>query len=118
MPLAARSWPIPSSLALKRGRPGSRGNGMSRVHQTVLRQLVPWAVPALVLIVWQALAMAGVITVRILPAPLSVAEAGINLLEQGKLVQDVAVSAQRAAIGFFIGGTIGFAFGLLNGFFP
>lgn len=91
---------------------------MSRVHQTVFRQFVPWAVPALILIIWQALAMAGVITVRILPAPLSVAEAGVNLLEQGKLVQDVAISAQRAAIGFVIGGTVGFALGLLNGFFP
>ena len=91
---------------------------MGKVHQTLFRQFVPWLVPALILVIWQALAMAGVITVRILPAPLSVGEAGITLLEEGKLVPDVLISAQRAAIGFVIGGTVGFALGLLNGFFP
>src|SRR4051794_29348880 len=92
MPLAGRSWPTPSCHAPKRGRHGWRGRAMSRVQQTLIRQFVPWAVPALILIVWQALAMAGVITVRILPAPLNVAEAGLTLLGQGKLIQDVVIS--------------------------
>ncbi|WP_019533764.1 aliphatic sulfonate ABC transporter permease SsuC [Paenibacillus ginsengihumi] len=80
--------------------------------------LLPWAVPALVLIVWQALGSAGVIPSRILPTPWAVLEAGYQLARQGTLLESVAVSTQRALLGFAIGGGIGFALGLLNGVVP
>ena len=81
-------------------------------------QAVPWAIPALILVVWQLLSAAGVISARVLPAPLDVARAGVELVGEGKLVGDVLTSARRAGIGFLIGGAIGFVLGLLNGFFP
>jgi sulfonate transport system permease protein len=88
------------------------------LKQNALHQLVPWTVPALILIIWQVLSMAGVIAARVLPAPTEVARAGIDLFTEGTLLQDVATSARRAGLGFLIGGSLGFALGLVNGFFP
>ncbi|MFN8594446.1 MAG: aliphatic sulfonate ABC transporter permease SsuC [Thermomicrobiales bacterium] len=83
-----------------------------------VRQTVPWVVPALILLVWQTLAMTGVISARVLPAPSEVIAAGATLLRDGSLIEDVAISARRAGLGFLIGGTLGFVLGLINGFFP
>jgi sulfonate transport system permease protein len=88
------------------------------VKQNALHQLVPWVVPALILLVWQGLSLAGVIAARVLPAPTEVARTGIELFTEGTLLQDVATSARRAGLGFLIGGSLGFALGLVNGFFP
>ncbi|MCC2627387.1 MAG: ssuC [Thermomicrobiales bacterium] len=88
------------------------------LKQTALREVVPWIVPALILIVWQGMSMAGLISARVLPAPSEVARAGFALLTEGTLLRDVATSARRAGLGFLIGGSLGFALGLINGFFP
>jgi sulfonate transport system permease protein len=88
------------------------------LKQTALRQVVPWVVPALILIVWQGMSMAGLISARVLPAPSEVARAGFALFTEGTLLRDVATSARRAGFGFLIGGSLGFALGLINGFFP
>lgn len=87
-------------------------------RQSLLRHAVPWLVPALILLVWQLLSMGGLIPARVLPAPLDVARAGWEMLTEGTLLKDVAISARRAFIGFLIGGGIGFVLGLVNGFFP
>jgi sulfonate transport system permease protein len=86
------------------------GDVMSR-----LRGLLPWLVPLLVLIVWQAGSELGLIRATVLPAPTEVALAGWNLLLSGELLRNVGVSAWRAGVGFAIGGGIGFGLGLLNG---
>ncbi|MDQ7861227.1 ABC transporter permease subunit [Peribacillus frigoritolerans] len=52
---------------------------------------------------------------RILPAPTEVFQAGVALLGTGELSDYIGISAQRAFIGFLIGGIIGFVLGLLNG---
>jgi sulfonate transport system permease protein len=88
------------------------------LKQTALRQFVPWVVPALILIVWQGLSMASLISARVLPAPTEVARAGFALFTEGTLLRDVATSARRAGLGLLIGGLLGFALGLVNGFFP
>jgi sulfonate transport system permease protein len=90
----------------------------NQVSTRVARSVVPWLAPALILVVWQVLSMRGIIAARVLPAPLSVAEAGWNLLTEGNLLRDVGVSARRAFAGLLIGGSIGFLLGLINGFFP
>jgi sulfonate transport system permease protein len=48
-------------------------------------------------------------------APSDVLLAGWKLLLSGELVRNIWVSFWRASIGFLIGGSIGFAFGLANG---
>ncbi|MGC2086263.1 MAG: ABC transporter permease subunit [Bradyrhizobium sp.] len=77
--------------------------------------LIPWLVPLAILLIWQATSVAGLLPVRVLPAPSEVARAGWRLLLSGELVQNIWVSFWRASIGFLIGGGVGFAFGLANG---
>ena len=78
-------------------------------------RLIPWGVPILLVILWQLLSQSGILPARILPAPLSVVQAGINLASTGELTRNIWVSTARALVGFFIGGSIGFLLGLLNG---
>lgn len=77
-----------------------------------------WVVPAGFLLLWQALGGAGVLSSRILPTPLSVGAAFLELVRNGLLFDYIGTSTMRALIGFFIGGGIGFLLGLLNGMFP
>jgi sulfonate transport system permease protein len=77
--------------------------------------LTQWALPIGIVILWQALSAAGLISSRVLPAPTDVLAAGWKLLKSGEFVRNVWVSLWRAIIGFAIGGGIGLAFGLANG---
>src|SRR5215217_9640017 len=88
------------------------------LKQSAVRQVTPWLVPALIVVVWQALSMAGILAARVLPTPTAVARAGWELLAAGTLITDVAISGRRALLGFAIGSGIGFVLGLMNGFFP
>jgi sulfonate transport system permease protein len=77
--------------------------------------LTQWGVPLAIIVVWQAAAVGGLLSTRILPAPTDVLAAGWRLLANGELVRNMWVSFWRASVGFAIGGGIGFAFGLANG---
>jgi sulfonate transport system permease protein len=79
------------------------------------RRALPWLVPLAVLLGWQAGSDLGWIDPDVLPAPIAVAHAGWWSLLSGELARNVEISAWRAAVGFAIGGGIGFALGLLNG---
>lgn len=83
-----------------------------------IQSLIPWGVPILILVLWQLLSTIGVIPTRILPAPSSVVGAAIKLAETGELFRNISISAARAISGFIVGGSIGFALGLLNGISP
>jgi sulfonate transport system permease protein len=77
--------------------------------------LTQWVLPAAILLGWEAASLAGLVSLRVLPAPTDVALAGWKLLLSGELVNNIWVSFWRAIVGFAIGGGIGFAFGLANG---
>ena len=79
------------------------------------RPLVPWLLPILLIVAWQGAASAGWIASRVLPAPLNVAAVAWKLIQTGELWHDILVSTGRAALGFAVGGGIGFALGILNG---
>jgi sulfonate transport system permease protein len=80
-----------------------------------MTRALPWLVPLLVLLAWQAGSVLGVIQANVLPAPSAVAAAGWHLARSGELWTNIEVSAARALLGFAIGGGIGFAFGMANG---
>ena len=77
--------------------------------------LVQWIVPLAIVLIWQIACEAGLVPARVLPAPSEVALAGWKLSLSGELARNIWVSFWRASVGFLIGGTIGFAFGLANG---
>jgi sulfonate transport system permease protein len=81
----------------------------------VIQGLASWILPFALLIVWEAASRAGTIPERFLPAPSAVAQALWETVQNGTLLENVAISTQRALQGLLIGGSIGFALGILNG---
>jgi sulfonate transport system permease protein len=78
--------------------------------------LLSWIAPVVLIVVWEALARAGWLSPQVLPAPSKVLQTAWKLTRSGSLLNDLGVSMLRAAAGFAIGGSIGFAFGTLVGF--
>lgn len=96
-----------------------RGRSLRRALSILpWQQILPWIVPIGLLVLWQLLAQAGLITTRVLPAPTQILEAAVRLTASGELPQNVRISAVRALIGFAIGGSIGLILGVLNGVIP
>jgi sulfonate transport system permease protein len=83
--------------------------------KAVFQRLLPWIVPMLLVSVWQISSLQGWISVRVLPAPLSVVDAAWTLAESGELLKHVQISAGRALLGLAVGGSLGLIFGLLTG---
>jgi sulfonate transport system permease protein len=79
------------------------------------RVLTQWALPAAIIVSWQAASLAGFISGRVLPAPSDVVAAGWKLLLSGELLKNIWISFWRAIAGFLIGGGIAFVLGLANG---
>lgn len=76
---------------------------------------LPWLVPAVILLGWQAAVSVGLVSNRFMPAPLDVVRAGWEAGRTGELWTNLGVSTLRALAGFVVGGGIGFALGLANG---
>ncbi|MEE4696305.1 aliphatic sulfonate ABC transporter permease SsuC [Pseudomonas alliivorans] len=83
--------------------------------QRIIHRLAPWALPVLLLAVWQLAVSAGWLSTRILPAPSAVIEAGVTLVSSGEIWTHLAISGWRAGLGFVIGGGIGLALGFITG---
>ncbi|KQP37406.1 aliphatic sulfonate ABC transporter permease SsuC [Pseudorhodoferax sp. Leaf274] len=79
------------------------------------RQLLPWLVPVLLVVAWQAASSLGWLSTRVLPAPVDVVTAAWTLTASGELWTHVKVSAGRALAGLAIGGGLGLLLGLLTG---
>src|SRR5580692_10553904 len=79
------------------------------------KQALPWAVPILLLIVWQWASSAGILPSRFLPSPRAVVRSFIELSASGELWTHVRVSTLRALSGFVVGGGLGLLLGLLTG---
>lgn len=78
--------------------------------------LLSWAVPLLLVLVWELAARAGWLSAQVLPAPSKVAQTAWTLIGQGRLLSDLGASLLRAAAGFVIGGSLGFVLGTAVGF--
>ena len=79
------------------------------------KALAPWALPIVLLILWEVAARTGLITARLMPAPSTVAAAFWKSLLDGTLIYHTYISTQRALIGLVIGGGLGFVAGIVNG---
>ncbi|WP_250510968.1 aliphatic sulfonate ABC transporter permease SsuC [Caballeronia sp. GACF4] len=78
---------------------------------------LPWIVPLLILVAWEAAARTGGLSSRVLPEPLAVVKAAWALILSGDMWANVKVSAWRALAGFAMGGATGFVLGLATGLF-
>jgi sulfonate transport system permease protein len=79
------------------------------------RALLQFAVPVGLIVLWQVAASLGLITHRLMPAPVDVVRAFWDKAVSGELAVNVGVSAARAVSGLLVGGSIGFALGIVNG---
>lgn len=77
---------------------------------------ISWAIPVLIVAIWEAAARVGWLEPQVLPAPSSVAATAWNLARNGDLFVHLGVSLLRAAAGFLIGSAIGLALGVFVGF--
>src|SRR5450830_17955 len=80
-------------------------------------QLLSWALPVALIVLWEVAAQLGWLSSRILPEPLAVFSAAWKLALSGELWTHLGVSTWRAASGFAVGGGLGLLLGLLTGTF-
>ncbi|MFP5476677.1 MAG: ABC transporter permease, partial [Gammaproteobacteria bacterium] len=90
----AQALPAPPVLS------PSAGPGGLRIFLAGLGQrLLPWVVPVLLVVLWQAASSLGWLSSRVLPAPVDVLRAAWQLTVSGELWTHVKVSAGRALAG-------------------
>ncbi|SFU93806.1 ABC transporter permease [Alicyclobacillus macrosporangiidus] len=85
----------------------------------VERRAPAWIAPAGVvalLVLWQALTGLGVIPEADLPSPVSIFQAGVQLVQSGDLWVNTGASLGRIAAGYALGAGAGILFGLWLGF--
>ena len=89
----------------------------ARVVQTAL----PWLLPVLLLLAWQAVSTWQLLPeqyLRNISSPWAVVQAGWSLLASGELWGHLGISAARAAAGLLVGGVVGLVLGVATGLSP
>jgi sulfonate transport system permease protein len=71
--------------------------------------------PLLLLLYWSVCSMTGFLDNRILPAPWTAVTTGLELIREGRLQENLAVSAGRAALGLGLGAGLGVILALASG---
>ncbi|WP_084706374.1 aliphatic sulfonate ABC transporter permease SsuC [Tatumella morbirosei] len=85
------------------------------VRKRLVNALVPWALPVVVIVLWQLAAQIGWLSVRILPAPVTIGKTFWRMTLSGELGSNLAISTARALTGFAIGGSLGLLLGFITG---
>lgn len=116
MPEAVNHFPLPAAGADSASAASETTPRSPRVLTARSLFFISWTAPLVLLLAWEALARAGVLSPQVLPAPSKVLQTALNLIAQGRLLSDLGASLLRAAAGFAIGGSIGFVLGTLVGF--
>lgn len=89
--------------------------GRLAVLRALGKGLLPFALPALVLLAWQIAAARQWVAPQILPAPAFVLATFVDLVRQGDLSTNLIVSLHRIAVGFALGAGAGLLIGGLIG---
>lgn len=71
--------------------------------------------PIVILAIWAAASVTGVLDWRILPGPWAVVTRGVELWNNGTLGPDIAISLRRAALGFALGAGSGIVLAMVSG---
>jgi sulfonate transport system permease protein len=92
-----------------------RDSAAARWRERLSWPLGIYTTPVAILIVWEALAEAGVLGPAYAPAPTAIARTAGTLWQQGVLGPDLAISLRRAAVGLGLGLGLGIVTGVLGG---
>jgi sulfonate transport system permease protein len=96
--------------------PGTPGRGRTTwTGRRLVRGVGGALVPVVLVAVWHAVTTGGLVPSYQLASPLAVWNAGIDLAQRGQLGQYVAISVQRALLGFSIGAGLGLLVGAVVG---
>jgi sulfonate transport system permease protein len=109
--LRAPSWPADVPPPISGPRPVSKRRlspGQPARYGVLLG-------PALLLLYWAVLSVTGWLDPRILPAPWTAITTAIDLIREGRLQDNLAISGWRAMTGLGFGVAIGVALALLSG---
>lgn len=90
----------------------SRTNGS---RPAVYRNALRFALPILILVVWQMISTFGIVSPRLLPTPTTIVEGFVELWNGGDIQAAIPASLSRAISGLAIGASIGLVFGVFNG---
>lgn len=80
-----------------------------------MRAAAGFALPLLLLAVWQLISASGLVPAYRLPSPASVLAAGGELAANGRLAADITISVQRVLLGFVAGSIVGLVLGATVG---
>ena len=87
----------------------------------VVQAALPWLLPVLLLLAWQAVSTWQLLPeqyLRNISSPWAVVQAGWSLLASGELWGHLGISATRAAAGLLVGGVVGLVLGVVTGLSP
>ena len=90
-------------------RPAAKKLGPGR------RRRLAWVGPSALLLLWTASSATGLLDPRILSEPWTVVATAGELIADGRLQENLAISAQRAGLGLFFGILVGAVLALLSG---
>lgn len=79
------------------------------------QRVLPWLLPISLLVVWHVLSATGVVAPGVLPGPVQVFDAALELWRNGTLLGDIGVSLRRVLIGFLLGAGTGLLLGFATG---
>jgi len=92
-----------------------RDSVLARGRKRLSWPLGIYTTPVAILIIWEVLAEAGVLSPTYAPAPTAIARTAVDLWRQGVLGPDLAISLRRAAIGLALGLSAGIVTGVIGG---
>ena len=75
-----------------------------------------WALPLLLLCIWEAIAQAGLVRANLLPPPAAVAATLWGLAKSGELAEHVTITLLRVLLGFLLGTAAATVLGALAGY--
>jgi sulfonate transport system permease protein len=71
--------------------------------------------PAVLIALWQLSSASGLLASSVMPSPLEVVQAAMELWRNGSLLHDIYVSVRRVFVGFAIGASTGLVLGFIVG---